>query len=39
MNEETPVQWCERMIHDAKDGETAYHYHQLKEQWESKTNE
>ena len=25
--------WCERKRDEAKDGETAYHYHQLAEMW------
>lgn len=31
MMNETPSQWCERMRDNAKDGEEAYHYHQLAE--------
>ena len=27
------VEWCERKRDEAKDGETAYHYHQLAEMW------
>lgn len=30
------VKWCERKRDDAKDGETAYHYHQLAEMWRSR---
>lgn len=30
---ETPVQWCERMQREARDGDTAYHYYQLAEMW------
>ena len=28
--------WCERKRDEAKDGETAYHYHQLAEMWRSR---
>ncbi len=30
------VEWCERKRDEAKDGETAYHYHQLAEMWRSR---
>lgn len=30
------VEWCERKRDEARDGETAYHYHQLAEMWRSR---
>lgn len=30
------IEWCERKRDEAKDGETAYHYHQLAEMWRSR---
>ena len=30
--------WCERKRDEAKDGETAYHYHQLAEMWRNRLN-
>lgn len=30
------IEWCERKRDEAKDGETAYHYHQLAEIWRSR---
>lgn len=26
-------EWCKKKMEDAKDGEEAYHYHQLMEMW------
>ena len=33
MPNETPYEWCERMEREAKDGDEAYRYFQLKEMW------
>lgn len=30
------VEWCERKRDEAKDGETAYNYHQLAEMWRNR---
>jgi hypothetical protein len=29
-------EWCKRKMEEAKDGESAYHYHQLMELWLSR---
>lgn len=31
-----PIAWCERKRDEAKDGETAYHYHQMAEMWKDR---
>ena len=36
MEKNNPMEWCERKRDEAKDGETAYHYHQLAEMWRSR---
>lgn len=33
------VKWCERKRDEARDGETAYNYHQLAEMWRNRQNE
>ena len=33
MQNETPCEWCERMEREAKNGDDAYRYFQLKEMW------
>lgn len=36
MDRNLMVEWCERKRDEAKDGETAYHYHQLAEMWRNR---
>ncbi len=35
-NTTKPSEWAKRKMEEAADGETAYHYHQMMEHWESK---
>ncbi len=36
---ENPATWCRRMMEEAPDGETSYHYHQLHEMWSKREEE
>lgn len=36
MDDETPLEWCERMERSAKDGDAAYDYYQMKELWKKR---
>lgn len=36
---ESPSEWCERMEHEAKDGDDAYRYFQMKELWRKREDE
>lgn len=37
-NNESPVEWCARMEREAKTGDDAYVYFQLKETWLNREN-
>lgn len=39
MDYKDPVTWCEQMRDKAKDGDEAYHYHQLAELYRNREGE